>query len=200
MVWLVDSASRWLALGMLLLLVACGGSPPPAQIVGVPAQGTAGGPTPISTPPYTLASGDKVKVVVFRHEDLSGEFTLDGAGNFAMPLVGEIQAYGLTTRELEERIKAKLKDGYLVDPQVSVEVTNYRPFYILGEVNRPGQYEYVNGMTVLQAVTIAGGYTYRAKQDAVILKRGGANAQGVLVPGTQPILPGDIIEVQERFF
>jgi len=200
MVWLVDSASRWLALGMLMLLVACGGAPPPAQIVGGPGAGSGSGPTPISTPPYTLGPGDKVKVVVFRHEDLSGEFTLDGNGNFAMPLVGEIQGYGLTTRELEERIKAKLKDGYLVDPQVSVEVTNYRPFYILGEVNRPGQYEYVNGMTVLQAVTIAGGYTYRAKQDALILKRGGANAQGVLVPPSQPILPGDIIEVQERFF
>lgn len=200
MFWLVEIPRRWLALGLLVLLVACGGSPPPAQVVGTAPSGAAGGPAPISTPPYTLASGDKIKVVVFRHEDLSGEFTLDGAGNFAMPLVGEIQAYGLTTRELEERIKAKLKDGYLVDPQVSVEVTNYRPFYILGEVNRPGQYEYVNGMTALQAVTIAGGYTYRAKQDALILKRGGANAQGVPVPPTQPILPGDIIEVQERFF
>lgn len=154
----------------------------------------------VSTPPYTLASGDKIKVVVFRHEDLSGEFTLDGAGNFSMPLIGEVKANGLTTRELERQIEAMLKDGYLVNPQVSVEVTNYRPFYILGEVNKPGQYEYVNGMTALQAVTIAGGYTYRAKQDALVLKRGGANAQPVLVPPTQPILPGDIIEVQERFF
>ncbi len=160
----------------------------------------AAGPTTVTTPPYRLASGDKVKVVVFRHEDLSGEFTLDGAGNFSMPLIGEVRAFGLTTRELEERIKSMLKDGYLVDPQVSVEVTNYRPFYILGEVNRPGQYEYVEGMTAIQAITIAGGFTYRAKQDAVILKRGGANAQGVLVPTIQPILPGDIIEVQERFF
>jgi polysaccharide export outer membrane protein len=200
MLWLVETPRRWLALGLFALLTACGGSPPPAQVVGNAPPAAAGGPAPVNTPPYTLASGDKVKVIVFRHEDLSGEFTLDGAGNFAMPLVGEIQAYGLTTRELEERIKAKLKDGYLVDPQVSVEVTNYRPFYILGEVNRPGQYEYVNGMTALQAVTIAGGYTYRAKQDALILKRGGANAQGVPVPPTQPILPGDIIEVQERFF
>ncbi len=200
LVWLVEATRRWLGLGALLLLVACASSPPPAQMVGTPVPTAAGAPAPVSTPPYTLGSGDKVKVVVFRHDDLSGEFTLDGAGNFAMPLVGEIQAYGLTTRELEERIKAKLKDGYLVDPQVSVEVTNYRPFYILGEVNRPGQYEYVNGMTALQAVTIAGGYTYRAKQDALVLKRGGANAQGVLVPPTQPILPGDIVEVQERFF
>lgn len=201
MVSLFEATGRWLLLGVLLLFAACGGSPAPTEVVGLPAAGAgSAGPVALNTPPYTLASGDKVKVIVFRHEDLSGEFTLDGAGNFAMPLIGEIQAYGLTTRELEERIKARLKDGYLVDPQVSVEVTNYRPFYILGEVNRPGQYEYVNGMTVLQAVSIAGGFTYRAKQDAVILKRGGANAQGVAVPGVQPILPGDIIEVQERFF
>jgi polysaccharide export outer membrane protein len=201
MVSLAEATGRWLLLGLILLLAACGGSPSPTQVVGLPAAGGGPvGPVALSTPPYTLASGDKIKVTVFRHEDLSGEFTLDGAGNFAMPLVGEIQGYGLTTRELEERIKGKLKDGYLVDPQVGVEVTNYRPFYILGEVNRPGQYEYVNGMTVLQAVSIAGGFTYRAKQDAVILKRGGANAQGVAVPGIQPILPGDIVEVQERFF
>lgn len=200
MVSVAGATGRWLLLGYLLLVVGCGGSPAPTQVVGVPTGGGGAAPVALSTPPYTLASGDKIKLTVFRHEDLSGEFTLDGAGNFAMPLVGEIQGYGLTTRELEERIKAKLKDGYLVDPQVSVEVTNYRPFYILGEVNRPGQYEYVNGMTVLQAVTIAGGYTYRAKQDAAILKRGGTNAEGVAVPGVQPILPGDIIEIRERFF
>ncbi|MCX8102449.1 MAG: polysaccharide export protein [Geminicoccaceae bacterium] len=201
MVALARPMRAWLTLWALLLLAACGGSSPPPAIVGAaPAASAAGAPAVVTTPPYTLASGDKVKVTVFRHEDLSGEFTLDGAGNFAMPLIGEVKAYGLTTRELEQRIAAMLKDGYLVDPQVSVEVTNYRPFYILGEVNRPGQYEYVNGMTALQAVTIAGGYTYRAKQDVMILKRGGANAQGVPVPPTQPILPGDIVEVQERFF
>lgn len=192
----------------LVLVSGCGGSsPPPPTLSNLPTNSTgaasaAGSPaaTLIATPAYTLGSGDKLRVVVFRHEDLSGEFSLDGTGNFAMPLVGEIKALGLTSRELEERIVARLKDGFLVDPQVSVEVTNYRPFYILGEVTRPGQYEYVNGMTVLQAVTIAGGFTYRAKQDAVLLKRGGGNAQGVLVGGVQAILPGDVLEVQERFF
>lgn len=185
----------------------CGGSsaPPPLPTSqAAPSGGVApagGAPAAIlATPAYTLGSGDKLRVVVFRHEDLSGEFSLDGTGNFAMPLVGEIKALGITSRELEERIVARLKDGFLVDPQVSVEVLNYRPFYILGEVTRPGQYEFVNGMTVLQAVTIAGGFTYRAKQDAVLLKRGGSSAQGVLVGGVQAILPGDVLEVQERFF
>lgn len=149
---------------------------------------------------YTLGSGDRVKITTFRHEDLSGEFALDGNGNFALPLVGEVEAYGLTTRELEDRIETMLSDGYLVEPQVSVEVINYRPFYILGEVNNPGQYPYVNGLTVLNAVALAGGFTYRARENGVIVKRGGDNAEGVVVAGTTPILPGDLIQVPERFF
>ncbi|MEK0083624.1 polysaccharide biosynthesis/export family protein [Benzoatithermus flavus] len=149
---------------------------------------------------YRLGSGDKIRLVVFRHEDLSGEFTLDGAGNFAMPLIGEVQAYNLTTRELEQKIADKLKDGYLVDPQVSVEVLNYRPFYILGEVKQPGSYQYVNGMTVLNAVALAGGFTYRAKQSNFLLQRGGSNSQTREVSGDTPLLPGDIVTVQERFF
>lgn len=176
---------------LLTLVAACGGSP-----IG----GAGDTPVTLETPEYTLASGDRLRVNVFRHEDLSGEFALDGAGNFAMPLVGTIEAYGLTTRELEKRLAQRLGDGFLVDPQVSIEVLNYRPFYILGEVNKPGQYEYVNGMTVLQAVTIAGGFTYRAYQEAVQLKRGGANQEGVPVGPTQKVLPGDVIVVEERFF
>lgn len=179
------------------LLTGCGGGGTP--IVGnLPTGGPAA--RRLEAPPYTLASGDKIKVTVFRHEDLSGEFQLDGAGNFAMPLIGEIQAYGVTTRELEQRIEKRLAEGYLVDPKVSIEVLSYRPFYILGEVNKPGQYEYANGMTVLNAVALAGGFTYRAKQDAVSIKRGGSNAPGVIVTGDTPVLPGDILEVPERFF
>jgi protein involved in polysaccharide export with SLBB domain len=172
------------------LLAGCGGS-----------SGTlpmAGGTLPETQ--YTLASGDRVNVTVFGQEDLSGEFSLDGRGNFAMPLVGTVEAYGVTTGELEDRIEERLAEGYLVDPKVTVQVLNYRPFYILGEVNRQGQFEYVNGMTVLNAVALAGGFTYRAKEDGVELQRGGSNAAPVVVTGDTPILPGDIIRVPERFF
>lgn len=172
-----------------LLLAACGGTPPPAASNAAFSQAA-----------YTMGPGDKLRINVFRHEDLSGDFTLDGAGKFAMPLVGEIDALGLTTTELQQRIEQKYAKGYLVDPQVSIQVTNYRPFYILGEVNKPGQYEYVNGMTMLNAVALAGGFTYRAAQDSVTVKRGGANAAPVTVAADTPILPGDIIEVPERFF
>jgi protein involved in polysaccharide export with SLBB domain len=192
---------RWLAFGALLLvLTGCGGgsSPPPLPVA---APAPPGGPaSELSTSSYRLGSGDRVRVIIFRHEDLSGEFALDGAGNFAMPLIGEIQAYGLTTRELEQRIADKLKEGYLVEPQVSVEVLSYRPFYILGEVKSPGSYQYVNGMTVLNGVALAGGFSYRAKQSDFLLQRGGSNTASRPVGGDTPILPGDIITVQERFF
>ena len=115
-------------------------------------------------------------MTVFRHEDLSGEFSLDGEGYFALPLVGEILGGGRTARQLENEIEVALKSGgYLIDPQVSIEVLNYRPFYIIGEVNKPGSFEYVNGMTVINAVALAGGYTYRADQDDIIISRGGSN-------------------------
>jgi polysaccharide export outer membrane protein len=184
---------------LALVLAGCQSSPPP--VAAPPLTPTAAGaPAQDLTSSYRLGSGDRIRLVVFRHEDLSGEFTLDGAGNFAMPLIGEIQAYNLTTRELEQRIADRLKDGYLVDPQISVEVLNYRPFYILGEVKTPGSYQYVNGMTVLNAVALAGGFTYRAKQSDFLLQRGGSNTQTREVGGETAILPGDIVTVQERFF
>ena len=196
----LGSMRRWGPLcGLALALTACGGgsSTPPS----VPAPPMAGAPAgELVTSTYRLGSGDRLKVIVFRHEDLSGEFALDGAGNFAMPLIGGIEAYGLTTREVEQRIQTKLSDGYLVDPQVSVEVLNYRPFYILGEVKAPGAYPYVNGMTVLNAVALAGGFSYRAKQDDFLLQRGGSNSGSTEVAGDAALLPGDIVTVQERFF
>ncbi len=190
----------WLALG--LALVGCaGGSSGPAAPTPAATPPAAGAPTAdLLSNAYKLGSGDRIRLTVFRHEDLSGEFALDGAGNFAMPLIGEVQAYGLTTRELEQRVAEKLKDGYLVDPQVGIEVLNYRPFYILGEVRSPGSYPYVNGMTVLNAVALAGGFSYRALQDDFLLQRGGSNTAGQEVDGTTPLLPGDIVTVQERFF
>jgi polysaccharide export outer membrane protein len=187
---------------VVLGLTSCQSAPPAPTVAQTasPSPSAAAAAAAELSSGYRLGSGDRIRLVVFRHEDLSGEFALDGAGNFAMPLIGEIQAYNLTTRELEQRIADKLKDGYLVDPQVSVEVLNYRPFYILGEVKTPGSYQYVNGMTVLNAVALAGGFTYRAKQGNFLLQRGGGNTQTREVSGDSPLLPGDIVTVQERFF
>lgn len=190
-------AVRWTPLlaVLALALAACGGASPPPMPT-LPA-GAAVAPDESN---YKVGAGDKIKVTVFRHPDLSGEFQLDGAGNFAMPLIGEVRAGGLTTRGLEQQIVSQLQDGYLIEPQVSIEVLNYRPFYILGEVKNPGSYPYVNGMTVLNAVALAGGFTYRADQDDIVLKRGGSNTEGYAATGDTNILPGDVVEVQERFF
>ena len=140
-------------------------------------------------------------MTVFRHEDLSGEFRLDGDGYFALPLVGEILGGGRTSRHLENEIEGALKSGgYLIEPQVSIQVLNYRPFYIIGEVNSPGSFEYVNGMTVINAVALAGGFTYRADQDDIVISRGGSSGPELEAAPDTEVLPGDIIEVQERFF
>jgi polysaccharide export outer membrane protein len=149
---------------------------------------------------YTLGAGDKLKITVFGEPDLSGEFQLDGSGHISFPLVGEVTAKGITIRQLEQRLVDKLKDGYIVSPRISLEVLNYRPFYILGEVKNPGEYEYVSGITLYNAVAMAGGYTYRARQDRAHITR--ANTEQVIENADHStlILPGDIINIRERFF
>jgi polysaccharide export outer membrane protein len=191
-------------LGLVLavgLIGGCSSSPPPRPVEAAAAAGAAGGEQIADIASYKLGPGDALRVTVFRHLDLSGEFSLDGEGYFAMPLVGEILAGGRTARQLENEVEIALKSGgYLVDPQVSIEVLNYRPFYIIGEVNNPGSFEYVNGMTVINAVALAGGFTYRADQDDIVISRGGSSGPEIEAAPDTKVLPGDIVEVQERFF
>ena len=193
-------------LGLVLSVVLIGGcssSSPPTPVEAAAAAGaaTADGASLADITSYRLGPGDALRVTVFRHEDLSGEFTLDGDGYFAMPLVGEILGGGRNARQLENEIEIAFKSGgYLVDPQVSIQVLNYRPFYIIGEVNNPGSFEYVNGMTVINAVALAGGFTYRADQDDIVISRGGSSGPEIEAAADTEVLPGDIIEVQERFF
>jgi polysaccharide export outer membrane protein len=150
---------------------------------------------------YVLGPGDKIRVTVFGHEDLSGEFEVDAQGNVSLPLIQAVPAGGKTPPQLEKLIAERLEPDYLRNPRVSVEVLNYRPFYIYGEVMKPGGYPYVNGMTVHNAIALAGGFTYRARTSTVRLRR---NAEGVKsetdVPLDTAIFPGDVIEVRERYF
>jgi polysaccharide export outer membrane protein len=150
---------------------------------------------------YKLGSGDEVHVNVFGQEQLSGNFRVDGAGYIAMPLVGEVQAQDHTARQLEMAIADKLNQGYVRDPRVSAEVVTFRPFYIIGEVNKPGQYSYVNGMTATTAVAMAGGYTYRGRQDYVLVTRG-ADPDKIerRAPINTRVLPDDVLRIPERFF
>lgn len=150
---------------------------------------------------YHLGAGDKVRIIVFGEESLTGEFFVSGAGKISFPLIGEIDALGVTVPQLQAAIAAKLADGYLKQPRVSAEVLNYRPFYILGEVMKPGEYPYTNGLTVLNAVATAQGFTYRADTHKVYIKRAATDSekQSPLTPVT-PVLPGDTIRIGERLF
>lgn len=159
------------------------------------------GPAPDLAEQYVLGPGDRVRVVVFGHEDLSGEFSLSANGAVALPLVGAIDGVGKTPAALEAAIAAALSPQFLRNPRVSVEVLSYRPFFILGEVKAPGSYPYVNGINARSAVALAGGYTYRAKESHVFITHAGAGKQSrQKSPPDTPVLPGDIIEVPERFF
>jgi polysaccharide biosynthesis/export protein len=152
-------------------------------------------------PAYTLDAGDRLRVVVFGQDGLTNAYVVGASGYIAMPLIGQVMARGLTTDELSSRIADKLKDGYIREPHVAVEIEAYRPFFILGEVTQPGQYPYVANMTAETAVAIAGGFTPRASRSSVILTRT-VNGQQVRmsVPVTYTLRPGDTVSVQERWF
>jgi polysaccharide export outer membrane protein len=156
----------------------------------------------IAPPDYRLGSGDRVHIIVFGQDELTGEYQVDGSGKLSFPLVGEIQAGGLTARELERAIRSALSPEYLKDPKVSAEVMAYRPFYILGEVKTPGSYSYVSGMTIINAVALAGGFTPRAKENNFDLARMGKDGRRAKVDASQdtPVQPGDVITVRERWF
>lgn len=167
------------------------------------AMASAFGQTANTVPKYQLGSGDRLSIVFFgKHVgDLSGEYEIDGAGLIPMPLVGSVRVQGMTVAEAEAAIKASYKPDYVKEPRISIQVLNYRPFYIMGQVNSPGSYPYVNGITVLEAVVIAGGFTKRAKESQMQIIRGTdrARAKQEATPETV-ILPGDVIEVPQRYF
>jgi polysaccharide biosynthesis/export protein len=150
--------------------------------------------SPTASDGYRLGSGDRLQLTMFRHERLSGEFALDATGAIALPLVGAIPAKGLTAREVEIAIEDQLREGgYLVAPDVSIELLNRRPFYVLGEVAQPGQY----GMTLGKAVALAGSYTYQADRGSMTISRGHCLREAT---AATRVLSGEIIRIPARFF
>lgn len=146
---------------------------------------------------YRLGPGDKLRVDVLGAEDLSGEYSVSDNGTVSWPLIGEVKAASRTRAQLEQEITRKLAQGYVKNPRVSVTVLTYRPFYIFGEVTKPGNYPYASGMRVLNAIAVGGGYTYRANQNYAVVSRDGHEYRADL---TAPIQPDDVIRVPERFF
>lgn len=150
---------------------------------------------------YRIAAGDSIRVIVFGHEDLSGDFEIDASGSFSLPLIRDVAAVGLTKSELESVIADRLRPDYLKNPQVSVEVIGYRPIYVLGEVREAGSYPYSANLTVVGAVAMAGGYTYRAsRKKIVVIKANDPERKKRPVREGDEVSPGDVIEVPERFF
>ena len=150
---------------------------------------------------YRLGPGDKVRVTVFGETDLSGDYQLDGAGVVRLPLIGSVRAIGDTAPALERTIASALSPNYLKNPKVNVEVTTYRPFFIIGAVNRPGQYPYVDHMSALNAVALAGGFTDQARQSSVYVRReGSASEEEVSTDRLSELRPGDTIRVQTTLF
>lgn len=176
----------------------------PGSHVPQPVYRPASAEIPAASPagaPYRLDSGDVLRVVVFGQDTLSNDYSVDGGGFISMPLIGPVPARGQTTFDLEGRIASMLRQKYVKDPKVTVEVRTYRPFFILGEVRRPGQFPYVNGMTVQTAVAIAGGYTERARESKMKLTRkSGGATQTFMVPQDFPVQPGDTVYITERLF
>ena len=149
-----------------------------------------------------LQAGDKVKVVVFGEDKLSTDYEVSSNGNISMPLIGAIHAAGLTGRELESSIAGKLRSGQILrSPQVTVNISTVRPFYVLGEVEKPGEYTFYSGLNVMSAAAKAGGYTYRASKSRVLIQRAGEKgfSEYPLSPDI-PVFPGDLINVPERYF
>ena len=150
---------------------------------------------------YKLGSGDKLRLIIFGEPDLSGEFTISGDGVVSLPLIRDVRAAGLTASQLQANVENAFKEGYLKDPRVSIEVLTFRPFYILGEVVKPGEYPYSNGITVVNAVALASGFSYRANQKKVLIRHAGATTEEELpLTSMTPVAPGDTIRIAERYF
>ena len=204
-------ASIWIHFEMVdmlqryLLLLVCGFAACCALTTGIAtpaiaAQRITHASTPDSST-YILGPNDRIRVKVYGEQDITGEYEIDSNGSVSIPLAGHVRAAGLTTRQLEHAIVSALSKGIVRDPRVNVEVAAYRPYYILGEVKKSGEYPYRNGLTVMDAVASAGGFTYRANEDKVYLRRSGG-AREEVYPLSAPVLvnPGDNIRIPERYF
>jgi protein involved in polysaccharide export with SLBB domain len=185
---------RFFSLLALAFALATWGLQSSAQTNPIPSAGA-------EAEPYKLGVADKIKITVFNEPTVSGEFLVNADGSVAVPLIGNVAAVGRTAIDLQKSIEQKFADGYLREPHVAVEVLTYRPFYIYGEVTKPGEYPYSAGLSVSKAVALAQGYTYRADRRRVFLKRAGdPSEKEIRFSADVPIQPGDTIRIAERYF
>jgi polysaccharide export outer membrane protein len=192
---MLQRSIRIAALLLLFVLSASG------AIWSWPAKVSAQSPPSTAAADYVLGPNDRIRLKVYGEPDIAGEYEIDSTGQVSIPLAGHIRATGLTTKQLERSIAATLAKGIVRDPRVNVEIALYRPYYILGEVKKGGEYPYRLGLTVMDAVASAGGFTYRANEHKVYLRRSGAGAEETYaLDAPVPVFPGDNIRIPERYF
>lgn len=158
--------------------------------------------TAVAIPKPRTQSGDKIKLVIYGEDKMSGDYEIDANGMIQVPLIGAVRVAGMTKKEIESAIASRLRTSQiLLNPVVTVDVVSSRPIYVMGEVEKPGEYTYRNGLNVLSAVAVAGGFTYRASKSKVLVKRAGEKGltEFRLSPDI-PVYPGDLVSVPERYF
>ncbi|MEL6666080.1 MAG: polysaccharide biosynthesis/export family protein [Pseudomonadota bacterium] len=192
----IKSIAQYVLFSLFLGLAAACQSTPAA-----PAPQTAPQQADLNVGDYRLGPADRLRITVFGHDDLSGEFSVASNGTISFPLIGDIQASGLTVTEFQKQTEDSLSQGYLKSPRVTAEVMTFRPFYILGEVRKPGEYQYTNRLTVMNAIATAEGFTHRANKRQIAIRGWNDTEERrvELTPNTL-IQPGDTIRVLERLF
>lgn len=196
-----------IAFAMTLLLVSTAFAQSMQTASNASATANAAPSAQIGAPPtansnvYRLGPGDQLHVIVYGETDLTGDYTVSPVGTIAFPLVGEVPANGLTPDQMAQAISDRLQQGFMRHPQVSAAIASYRPFFILGEVTRPGTYPFSAALTVRGAVAVAGGFTYRANEHRVFIRHAGEQTeQSYRLDASTLVQPGDTIRIGERFF
>lgn len=185
-----------IALMLGVLTAACSPSISSMSVTGPRYSEDRGGPEE-----YRLGAGDKIRLTVYNEPTLSGEFSVSSSGSLSFPLIGDVAAGNRTTQDISSEVQTKLADGYLRDPKVSIEIINYRPFFILGEVKSPGQYPYASGMTVMNAIATSQGFSPRAERKVAYIRRAGsATEEAYRLSPDLRVWPGDTIRIGERYF
>ncbi len=189
----------WFA-GAIMTLALAPAFPAGAQNANGP-PATSALPSAAELRDYRLGPADKLRVIVFGEDSLSGEFSVSPGGRIALPLIGEINAQGRTVPDIRQEVETRFRDGYIKNPRVSIEVIAYRPFYIYGEVNKPGEFPYEPGLTIRGAVSAAQGYTYRANTHRVSIRHAGIDRdETISADSPEPIAPGDVSRGGQRYF
>ncbi len=182
-----------MVLAAATLASACASETPPPPSFAINGQGAL-------NRIYRLGIGDKIKITVFGEENLSGTTEVNAVGQVVLPLAGEIPAKGLTVTEFRDKAARKLADGYLKNPRITIEILNYRPIYVHGEIKNGGEFQYKPGLMLRDAIAMAGGFTYRAHTGFAIVVRDGEPEASLPIASDVPVLPGDNIRITERFF